>query len=176
MEDVNALSSNIEFLYRVKLDFKKTKLIEDRRYMLHKFHNCFVGSEFIKWMMKTYNLPRYVCVNVGKAMVERKLCSHVTNEHDFEDEYLFYRFYDDDNHRRILNSVVDDTQPCSHPLDLSGQMLCILVSLMKFHQGNTLEIKSSAEYDQIGYQASRLQKVKKIIQNFFKIYNIDILY
>ena len=35
-------------------------------------------------------------VKLGKASGERGIIHHVTDEHNFEDDDLFYRFFDDD--------------------------------------------------------------------------------
>ena len=40
-------------------------------------------------------LGREDAVSMGKELVNRHFIHHVTFEHDFEDEYLFYRFLGD---------------------------------------------------------------------------------
>ncbi|MEM9266209.1 MAG: mechanosensitive ion channel domain-containing protein [Cyanobacteria bacterium P01_F01_bin.13] len=70
--------------------------IKDRRFRLTVYPDCFVGSEAVTWLTKTQNATREAAVRIGQAMVEKGILHHVTDEHPFKDEYLFYRFYEDE--------------------------------------------------------------------------------
>ncbi|MGF1515620.1 MAG: mechanosensitive ion channel domain-containing protein [Elainellaceae cyanobacterium] len=70
----------------------------DRRYRLRLYPNCFVGSEAVTWLVRTQKTTREQAVAIGQQMVERCIIHHVTDEHSFMDDYLFYRFYEDDPH------------------------------------------------------------------------------
>ncbi len=70
--------------------------IKDRRFRLTVYPDCFVGSEAVTWLTKTQNATREAAVRIGQAMVEKGIFHHVTDEHPFKDEYLFYRFYEDE--------------------------------------------------------------------------------
>lgn len=70
--------------------------IQDRRFRLTVYPKCFVGSEAVTWFAKTQNATREAAVRVGQALVEQGIFHHVTDEHPFKDEYLFYRFYEDE--------------------------------------------------------------------------------
>ena len=65
----------------------------DRRYGLHLYCNCFVGREATEWLMGDQQATRDEAIRLGRLLVERGVFHHVSDEHDFEDEYLFYRFY-----------------------------------------------------------------------------------
>ncbi|MBT9315328.1 mechanosensitive ion channel domain-containing protein [Leptothoe spongobia] len=70
--------------------------IQDRRFRLTVYANCFVGSEAVTWLARTQNATREAAVRIGQALVEKGVLHHVTDEHPFKDEYLFYRFYEDE--------------------------------------------------------------------------------
>ena len=75
--------------------------IGDRRYGLHVYDRCFIGSEAVTWLAKHQKATRDEALRIGQLLIERGLMHHVTDEHTFEDEYLFYRFYTDE--QRIMN-------------------------------------------------------------------------
>ncbi|MFG6103472.1 mechanosensitive ion channel [Leptothoe sp. EHU-05/26/07-4] len=70
--------------------------IQNRRFRLTVYPNCFIGSETVTWLAKTQNATREAAVRIGQALVEQGIFHHVTDEHPFKDEYLFYRFYEDE--------------------------------------------------------------------------------
>ena len=70
--------------------------IQNRRFRLSVYPNCFIGSEAVTWLAKTQNATREAAVRIGQALVEQGIFHHVTDEHPFKDEYLFYRFYEDE--------------------------------------------------------------------------------
>ena len=71
--------------------------IQDRRFRLTIYPSCFIGSEAVTWLAKTQNATREAAVRIGQSMVEQGIFHHVTDEHPFKDEYLFYRFYEDES-------------------------------------------------------------------------------
>ncbi|GBF79276.1 mechanosensitive ion channel domain-containing protein [Aphanothece sacrum] len=70
--------------------------IKDRRYRLNVYSHCFIGSEAVDWLTEHFNCLRQEAIELGQILVERKIIHHVTDEHPFEDDYLFYRFYLDE--------------------------------------------------------------------------------
>ena len=70
--------------------------IQKRRFRLGVYPSCFVGSEAVTWLAKTQNATREEAIRMGQALVEKGIFHHVTDEHPFKDEYLFYRFYEDE--------------------------------------------------------------------------------
>uniref|UniRef100_A0AAQ4Q4E6 Phosphatidylinositol 3,4,5-trisphosphate-dependent Rac exchanger 2 protein n=1 Tax=Gasterosteus aculeatus aculeatus TaxID=481459 RepID=A0AAQ4Q4E6_GASAC len=75
----------------------KGHLIKDRKRKLTTFPKCFLGSEFVSWLMEigeTGNPEEGV--HLGQALVENGLIHHVTDKHQFKPEPVLYRFrYDD---------------------------------------------------------------------------------
>ena len=70
--------------------------IGDRRYKLQVYPRCFIGEEAVDLFIENLNLERTEAIELGQRLVEEKIIHHVTDEHPFEDEYLFYRFYWDE--------------------------------------------------------------------------------
>lgn len=70
--------------------------IADRRYHLSFFPTCFVGSEALDWIEDTQGFQREEGLELGQILIERGIIHHVTDEHTFQDAYLFYRFYVDE--------------------------------------------------------------------------------
>jgi hypothetical protein len=70
--------------------------IKDRRYRLNIYPACFVGSEAVNWLMQTQNCTREEAIDLGQTLIERGIIHHVTDDHPFQDAYLFYRFYEDE--------------------------------------------------------------------------------
>uniref|UniRef100_A0A061QHS2 Putative rap guanine nucleotide exchange factor n=1 Tax=Cupiennius salei TaxID=6928 RepID=A0A061QHS2_CUPSA len=81
-------------------------LIRDRKYhadptrQLRTFRKCLVGSEMVEFLLQQ-GTPhvrihsRSLAIGMWQALMEEGVISHVTNEHQFKDKYLFYRFRED---------------------------------------------------------------------------------
>lgn len=70
--------------------------IRDRRFGLHLYRNCFVGSEAVRWFIEHQLASHEEAVRLGQVLVEQGMIHHVTDEHPFKDAYLFYRFFWDE--------------------------------------------------------------------------------
>ncbi|WP_228055809.1 mechanosensitive ion channel domain-containing protein [Lusitaniella coriacea] len=70
--------------------------IKDRRYGLSVYPQTFLGSEAVEWLMRTQNSGIKAAIQLGQLLVERGIIHHVLDEHDFKNERLFYRFYQDE--------------------------------------------------------------------------------
>ena len=70
--------------------------IEDRQYKLRTYPRCFIGAEAMVWLQETLKLNRDQALQLGQRLIEEKWMHHVTDEHSFKDDYLFYRFYRDE--------------------------------------------------------------------------------
>jgi hypothetical protein len=74
--------------------FKKNVVVKDRSYHLTTYKQCFVGSEAVDFLVKSGMAEsREDAVLLGKALAsDFHLFEHVTRDHEFKDEALFYRF------------------------------------------------------------------------------------
>ncbi|NEP46120.1 MAG: mechanosensitive ion channel, partial [Okeania sp. SIO2H7] len=70
--------------------------IKDRRYGFNLYPKCFVGSDAVKWLMRTQKSGIKAAISIGQLLLDRGIIHHVLDEHDFKNESLFYRFYLDD--------------------------------------------------------------------------------
>ena len=70
--------------------------IKDRRYRLINYPQCFIGSEAVEWMQEKYGISPSQAVQLGEKLVAEKIIHHVTDDHTFKSDYLFYRFYLDE--------------------------------------------------------------------------------
>eukprot|EP00041_Stephanoeca_diplocostata_P015389 m.293432 g.293432 ORF g.293432 m.293432 type:complete len:508 (-) comp20019_c0_seq1:242-1765(-) len=78
--------------------------IQDRTYRASLYRKCFIGRDFVTFLVDKYQLKsREEAVQVGQSMVRLALFHHVLNEHDFKDEYLFYRLQSHEE-PTVLNS------------------------------------------------------------------------
>jgi hypothetical protein len=69
----------------------------NRTFRFQVYSECFVGSEAVDWFVTNYDYDRKEAVKVGQMLKERGIIHHVTDDHNFKDEYLFYRFYADEH-------------------------------------------------------------------------------
>jgi hypothetical protein len=75
--------------------FKQNVQIEDRKYRLKTYKDCFVGKEAVDYLIQSGGAPtRQDAVELGRALQSTYLFEHVTRDHTFADEYLFFRFLD----------------------------------------------------------------------------------
>eukprot|EP00798_Chlamydomonas_sp_ICE-L_P022719 gene22719-29882_t len=71
---------------------RKSEIIQNRTYRLRKYKKCFIGSEAVDWMVRMGHAPdRLLACALGQAMMNAGLIHHVVWEHQFEDQYYFYR-------------------------------------------------------------------------------------
>ncbi len=70
--------------------------IRDRRFGLHVYTRCFIGSDAVQWFMQQQLASREEAIKLGQVLVERGIIHHVTDEHTFKDDHLFYRFFEDE--------------------------------------------------------------------------------
>lgn len=70
--------------------------IKNRNYRLKTYPLCFIGSETVNWMEKKYDISKAEALKLGQTLIDEKIIHHVTDDHDFKNDYLFYRFYLDE--------------------------------------------------------------------------------
>jgi small-conductance mechanosensitive channel len=79
--------------------------IQDRRFQLKVFPQVFIGSDAVDWLMKHEKSTREEAIIMGQLMIQQGIIHHVLDEHDFEDEPLFYRFYADEESSVSMQQV-----------------------------------------------------------------------
>lgn len=89
-----------EKLYHMMMT-KKVNLIKDRRRKLSTVPKCFLGNEFVSWLMEVGEISKpEEGVNLGQALLENGIIHHVSDKHHFKNEQVMYRFrYDDGTYK-----------------------------------------------------------------------------
>lgn len=65
--------------------------IQDRRYRLRIYPECFVASEAVTWLERGLRVPREQAILIGQALQAAGLIYHVAKEQTFADAELFFR-------------------------------------------------------------------------------------
>ena len=58
---------------------------------LRVYRECFVGAQAVDWIVREQRVSRAEAVRLGRHLLAAGLICHVSNEHDFDDSWLFYR-------------------------------------------------------------------------------------
>jgi pyruvate/2-oxoglutarate dehydrogenase complex dihydrolipoamide dehydrogenase (E3) component len=91
----------------------------DRRYLLKTHKECFVGSDACRWLVEQGHAQNLVDAQVlGNLMREAGLLHHVVRDHEFKNDYLFYRFSVDEDHGHVPQNL---THSARSWLNLLGQ-------------------------------------------------------
>ncbi|EGV64659.1 hypothetical protein CANTEDRAFT_103597 [Yamadazyma tenuis ATCC 10573] len=66
--------------------------IVDRTWHFNTHQNCFIGNEFVTWLIEKFEDidTREDAVAYGQSLMEKKLFKHVADRHGFLDGYYFY--------------------------------------------------------------------------------------
>ncbi|MDP2436741.1 MAG: DUF547 domain-containing protein [archaeon] len=102
---------------------------KDRNYFLRRYPNCFVGSSAVDWLvLKGHAADRAAAVQLGNVLMERFFFHHVTHEHLFKDEKLFYRFLADMKTRALNRDEASSCEP-EDPSKLAENIRRAILSL-----------------------------------------------
>lgn len=113
------------------------KLLQDRQWRMRLYPKTFVGHEMVTWIAGYRNISRLEAVAIGDKMLQAEVFHHVHRDHPFRDEYLFYRFAEDDpDNSSVLNmrQIWPDALKPRDPLTVSRELLNSLLALVKMHQ------------------------------------------
>ena len=70
--------------------------IKDRQYHLKTYPNCFIGKETVEWFQRSFYLSEKDALRLGRRLIREAKIHHVTFQHNFKNEHLFYQFYSQD--------------------------------------------------------------------------------
>lgn len=127
----------VDLMERMR-DAKHGIRVENRRYRLKSYENCFIASQAVTWIAKHLGCSREEAVDTGQKMVRASVFHHVCREHDFKDEYLFFRWHDDEAENiHVLNFQRSWMRQISKstPNEVIYQLLSELIKLWGSHQG-----------------------------------------
>ncbi|KAK1863880.1 hypothetical protein I4F81_006433 [Pyropia yezoensis] len=133
--------------YEAMRDTRTGVPVADRRYRLKLYPRTFVGSEAVLWMVKNLRLSQMAAIVLGREMINAGVFHHVCHAHTFKDEYLFYRWEEDEQRdKRVLNAVVAwSGPPCPEPVHLSVSLLAQLMNVMRKHQTLPIDAELTQE-------------------------------
>ncbi|XP_044938056.1 phosphatidylinositol 3,4,5-trisphosphate-dependent Rac exchanger 1 protein isoform X2 [Mustela putorius furo] len=96
-----------EKLYHMMMN-KKVNLIKDRRRKLSTVPKCFLGNEFVTWLLEIGEISKTEeGVNLGQALLENGIIHHVSDKHQFKNEQVMYRFRYDDGTYKARSELED---------------------------------------------------------------------
>ena len=65
--------------------------------LTHRLHlHSIADTETVDWIVENIKIDRAKAIKVCQKLIDKKIIHHVTDDHDFKDEPLFYRFYADE--------------------------------------------------------------------------------
>ena len=81
-------------LKQLALDMRSSSGVEikTRRHKIKLYQRCFLGNEAVDWIAKKVKVSRLDAMKLGQKMLDKGIFKHVSDEHQFKDEGLFYRF------------------------------------------------------------------------------------
>lgn len=88
--------------------FRSLVDIQDRKYGFppKKYERCFVGQEAVERLIESgAAVDEEDATRLGNLLLQAGIFHHVQRAHQFKNDYLFYRFADDEDH----GGIVDDT-------------------------------------------------------------------
>lgn len=101
------ISEKGEKLYHMMMS-KKVNLIKDRRRKLSTVPKCFLGNEFVAWLLEIGEISKTEeGVNLGQALLENGIIHHVSDKHQFKNEQVMYRFRYDDGTYKARSELED---------------------------------------------------------------------
>lgn len=65
-------------------------LVADRTYNAKKYEHCFIGSEFVNWLVDKHRFSTDKAIDIGRQLFDLGAFHHVLNEHPFIDGYYYY--------------------------------------------------------------------------------------
>ena len=73
--------------------FAFSSRVQDRYFRLRKFKRCFIGSELVDWLILSEKFKtREECIEFGQMLWTFEIIRHVADQHEFKDDFHFYRF------------------------------------------------------------------------------------
>ena len=143
--------------------------IRDRRYKFKTYKQCFIGADAIKVMI-SLNLASNVdeAIVFGNKLIESNMIQHVTKEHSFKNEKLFYRFTDEYYNTNSYKSTLNDLNLLSPPNILFNDINAFITNIQHLSKCVVLCASDHLNYIQITYTENILWNGRNIV-NVIKI-------
>lgn len=141
-------------LYRQMRDGKSGISVCDRRYRFRVFTKCFIGNDAVTWLKSKLCCSREDAAALGRRFLKSGVFHHVCRDHDFKDEYLFYRWLEDEpENAKVLNLQKSwhrsyfRPEPCALVIDLLDSLLSICTSHQALNDYRTVNISAVQKED-----------------------------
>ena len=175
----------VDKVINLMLDSKKGIEIKTRMYHLKNYHHCFVGSEFVDWLMKNFkNLKtREESIDYGTYLMDNHAFVHVCGSEPFRDGEFFYRLHEHEN-EEVLNQhriFTETTRPATEVSKSMKKLLLKLKGNFMKENGKLVDytlLKDSDLFKEFKNEITELQRVDIVIMDkvekkafFLNLYN-----
>uniref|UniRef100_A0A7S4KMY7 DEP domain-containing protein n=1 Tax=Paramoeba aestuarina TaxID=180227 RepID=A0A7S4KMY7_9EUKA len=143
--------------------------VKNRTWHLKTYKRVFVGQKAVLWLIENGHAKTIEeALNLGNEMMENHIFHHVTYDHSFKNEELFYRFLEDDK-TKSLNTTEEGIVSICEPLEpgsLAGGMRKMILQLYDAHLSadglkvNYKGIKNDPLFAQYKQLAAELQRIR----------------
>ncbi|QDZ39965.1 hypothetical protein FRE64_08435 [Euhalothece natronophila Z-M001] len=72
-------------------------LIKNNQYKLRTYPRSIIGTELVDWLCDHFHCSREQAVEIGQSLINHRWLHHTWDDHNFKDEPLLYRFYQDES-------------------------------------------------------------------------------
>ncbi|EJD75124.1 rap guanine nucleotide exchange factor 1 [Loa loa] len=116
------------YILKRTMELRDPNLVSDRKGYLQSFLSCMIGTEMVDWLStlatetldstKNISLTRFQVVGMWQALLENGIIAHVSNELQFADKHIFYRWTNgitSSVHMRLTSGVIFDGEQESVP-------------------------------------------------------------
>ncbi|XP_062506238.1 uncharacterized protein LOC134182807 [Corticium candelabrum] len=158
--DLSELSCEPDEYALLVREVKNSRLVKDHRYHLRSYKSCFVGQELVDWLVKNKNMNRSEATEMGRELMKRNFCHHVADDHEFKDEYLFYRFVEDKRRSALNMSYVTDCEP--HGANVISEHLRHLI--LQLYADHLSQDGKAVDYEGMGRNPKFASYVKATAQ------------
>uniref|UniRef100_A0A673I0K7 Phosphatidylinositol 3,4,5-trisphosphate-dependent Rac exchanger 1 protein-like n=1 Tax=Sinocyclocheilus rhinocerous TaxID=307959 RepID=A0A673I0K7_9TELE len=131
-----------EKLYHMMMT-KSRHLIKDRRRKLTTVPKCFLGNEFVSWLLESGEISKAEeGINLGQALLENGIIHHVSDKHQFKNEQVLYRFRYDDGTYKARSEMEDIISKMSDVVYVSIWTIVNLFNLFFIYRDRDHHLKT----------------------------------
>ena len=152
---------NEKKLSQLAEDLKENVTIKDRKHHFRNYPSTFLGRDALAWLIESKSASTMAeAKQVGNILISAGYFHHVHDEHTLKDEFLFYRFYDDEKKDAKKKKGKEDKLD-----DLSVPQQVALLEL----QLNEKNVELSSIYERLSKMEETIWSMKDSIihANFF---------
>lgn len=99
-----------ESLNELVRNFKEVAEIKDRTHFFKSYPQCFVGNQVVPALIERhYARDEVHALELGNLLMKHGYFHHVTRDHNFKNQKLFYRFTDNERSHGVVPAESSDT-------------------------------------------------------------------